>query len=138
MKGLFLSAVAVWALGLALIVLSIGEGGASVFLVVIVPVVTGSSFTFLAGVVLLFVGIALAMLAFPVEWVDHAPPPTPRADESPGSSGGVGGVVMIGPVPIVFGSWRGTLSRRARWMLVLAGAAAATVAVSLAVVGLGR
>jgi uncharacterized protein (TIGR00304 family) len=124
-KGLVLGAAALWVAGIALVALSVAQGGATVTLVLIVPVVSGSSLEFLLGVVLLIAGFVALLLAFSVGGVLEAGslPSEEATDTGPSSGasrGGVGGVVLIGPVPIVFGSWRG-ISRRARWALVLLG-----------------
>ena len=137
MRTLLVAALVVWAAGLLLIVASIAEGGARVALVVIVPVVSGSSLTFLLGVALLIAGFLLGFLGVPGSWVE--PPASEAPSEPVGSErSGVGGVVLVGPVPIVFGSWRGTLSRRTRWTLALAGAALVIVACALAYARLAR
>jgi len=134
-KGFLLGAVGALVAGVALIALSIAEGGASIALVVIVPVVSGSSLTFLLGVVLLIVGflwIPFALVREPDEESPSLPPSTGTAPAE--GQGGVGGFVLVGPVPIVFGSWKG-ISRRTRWWLALAGAVLLSVAlVAFAVV----
>jgi uncharacterized protein (TIGR00304 family) len=120
------SAAALFA-GVALIVLSVIDGGASVSLLVIIPIISGSSLVFLLGVVLLIAGFF--SLPFALAVVDDDAAPTLPASTTPtsGTSGDVGGVVLIGPVPIVFGSWKG-VSPRIRWALVLVGAVLLTFA----------
>ena len=105
--------------GAAIIVDAVAEGRALVSLVVIIPVISGSSAEFLFGVVLLAAGL------FSLPW-SLAEPPTPVAPparETVASDAGAasGGTVLIGPVPILFGSWR-NISARARWILALVGA----------------
>ena len=127
MKWFLLGAVAALAAGVALVALSVVEGGASVALFVFVPVVSGSSVTFLLGVALLVVGFLSLPFALAEGW-DEAAPALPSSGTAPSEGqGGVGGVVLIGPVPIVFGSWKG-ISRRTRWYLALAGAVLLTIA----------
>ncbi len=127
MKWFLLGAVATLAAGVVLVAVSVVEGGASVALFVFVPVVSGSSLTFLLGVVLLVVGFLSLPFALSEDW-SEAPPALPLNGTAPPEvQGGVGGVVLIGPVPIVFGSWKG-ISRRTRWWLALAGAVLLTVA----------
>ncbi len=138
MKGLLLGAVALLVAGVALVALSVIQGGATVYLVVIVPVLSGSSLVFLLGVVLLICGFVALLFAFAAGGAEGALA-LQSEDSTPGavpSGGGVGGVVLIGPVPIVFGSWRG-ISRRARWALALLGAVL-LIAVVLATVWLWR
>jgi uncharacterized membrane protein len=127
-------AAGLWLSGLALVALSVAQGGATVSLVVIVPVVSGASATFIAGVVLILAGFVALMFSFSEPW--EGPPlstPTRGAgiDDSP-PSGGASGFVLIGPVPIFFGSWR-TIPRRQRWWFVLAGAVTLIVVVLAAV-----
>lgn len=122
MRFASVAAPAALAAGVLLIVLSVVEGGASVALFVFVPVVTGSSLAFLLGVALLLVGMFSLPFAIVERWEEEpgSPGPTPPMPAAQGQ-GGVGGFVLIGPVPIVFGSWK-NLSRRARGGLALLGA----------------
>ncbi len=103
--------------GAALVALAIARGGASLYLVVFVPIVTGASVEFLAGVVLLLAGFFLLPSI-----VVGAAPGGPVAPERPTSlTGGGGGLVLFGPVPILFGSYR-SVSPRVRWWLSIVGA----------------
>jgi uncharacterized protein (TIGR00304 family) len=131
-----LVAAALWAAAIALIVLSVLEGGATVSLVIIFPVVSGSSPEFLLGVGLLMAGFVALLFAFAYDYAEPETPPSSPSGAASSVSGGTGGVVLIGPVPIVFGSWRG-ISRRSRWLLALVGAIVLIVVV-LAAVGLLR
>jgi uncharacterized membrane protein len=110
--------------GAALVVDSVLRGGSTFALVLIVPVITGSSPELLAGVALIFAGfLAWALASAPS---DASPLPTappsydPARRESPDDAGAVGGVLLIGPIPIFLGGYRpGT--RRARWAWVALG-----------------
>lgn len=111
----------VMAAGVALVAEAVARGAAEVSLVLIVPVVGGSSGEFLLGVVLLVAGI------FALPWsltgpLPEAPPTAPGREARSGAPASVGGLVLLGPVPIFFGSW-GSASRRARWAVALLGAA---------------
>lgn len=137
MRVLLVAAVALFVAGVALVALSVAQGGATVALFVIIPVVSGLSSTFLAGVGLILAGFVAFLFAFSGGWEEEPSPP--RAGTTPTTtapSGGAGGFVLIGPVPIVFGSWRG-VSRRVRAMLALVGALLLIVFV-LALVWLAR
>jgi uncharacterized membrane protein len=123
MRLIGLGALAAFVVGAALVVDAILHGRASLSLVVIVPVFSGSSAEFLLGVVFLVVGFFLLPLAIwepsegellsaPVEGPSVPPP-------SAGAAGG--GLVLIGPVPIFFGAWK-NVSRRVRLLAALAGA----------------
>ena len=127
MRWFLLGTLGVLAAGVALVALSVVEGGANVALLVIVPVVSGSSLTFLLGVVLLVVGFLSLPFAAAERW-DEEPPALPSGGTaSTEGQSGLAGVVLLGPVPIVFGSWKG-ISRRTRWWLALVGAVLLTVA----------
>jgi len=117
----FLAAVALWLAAVVLIVLSVWEGGATVSLVLIFPVVSGSSLAFLIGVGLLIAGFVALFFDFVEGSVEPEGPSSVPSSGASSGSGGAGGFVLIGPVPIVFGSWRG-ISRRNRWLLALVGA----------------
>ena len=127
-----MGAVAALLAGVALVALSVAEGRASVALFVIVPVVTGSSLPFLLGVVLIAVGFLSMPFALVAESneSDLALPERDAAEQAgPPARGGVGGVVLVGPVPIVFGSWKGVSRRTLVWLAV-----AGTVLVIVALV----
>ena len=127
MRGLVPAAAALIVAGVALVALSVSEGGATLSLVVIVPVVSGSSALFFPGVVLIFAGFVCLPFALATSAQGEFHELLPEASGAPGGSSASGGVILIGPVPILFGSWR-ELSRRARWALVLLGAGLFTLA----------
>ncbi len=96
---------AVLGIGVAVLALAVGRGEASVYLVVIVPVVAGTGPLGFLGILLVFVGFFLTFLLWPTrteagaaEHVDAGQaeglPPTRRW----------GGVAFLGPIPLVFGS----------------------------------
>ncbi len=107
------------AAGIGLLAAAVATGGASVFLVLIIPVVAGSSPLLILGVVC----IVLAFLSVPFALAPEAhegpstAPPSPAGAAPPGEWGGV---VVVGPVPFFFGRWRGTRGG-AYWLAVLAG-----------------
>ncbi len=107
--------------GVGLVADAVVRGGASVALVAIVPVVSGSSAEFLVGVVLLLVGFLTLPLAFVPLFEDE---PTPSggattAHEAPNEE--VGGLLLVGPVPVYFGAWK-DVSRRTKALTALLGA----------------
>ncbi len=117
--------------GVGLIVYAITTGSASVALWVVVPVVSGGSALFLAGVGLVLLGFLA--LPFGLGGGDEEPgPPEPTAARGPAESG-VGGLLLVGPVPIFFGSWKAT-PRWVRWTLALV---AGLALVLLLIVALG-
>lgn len=129
--------VAFWVPALALIVDSILRGGASVWLVLVFPVVSGQSLEFLVGALLLFAGfLSLPWALFEEEEAPREAGPMSASSrtEPPSATGSTGGVILVGPVPILLGSWR-TASRRARWWLAVAGGAIALVLVAMILLG---
>ena len=125
--------------GVALLVLAAARGEARLYLVLVLPVVTGEGAVFALGTLLMLVGIVAALLSWapmmvapsdgprapgpappqapeqappqaparaPPQAPPPAPPPSPPAHAGPPGEGGTrwGGVVFVGPVPIVFGS----------------------------------
>jgi uncharacterized membrane protein len=142
-------AVASLGAGVALLAASALMGRAHLFFVLIFPVVTGEGVVFALGAVLTMVGILAAFLflaPLAIQGPEMRPPPTapspsvPQPPDTPPNTppsfgmpaeGGArwGGVVFIGPVPIVLGSGPGAT----RLMLV----AAVVMALLLLVFALG-
>jgi uncharacterized membrane protein len=95
-------------IGFAFVVLAVATHAAQVALLFILPVVTGSSSSFLIGVVLIFVALfVMAAGWLPRSYpVDHAPRTDPnRPAPGPGTTRATGGMILVGPIPIFFGSW---------------------------------
>lgn len=121
--------VALFAAGVGLIGAAVATGEAEVSLFLIFPVFSGSSGIFLLGTLLIvfsfIVGLALlAMGQAEIARYAMGPPRPEKGTESAGQTK-YGGVVLIGPVPIAFGSDRNL----AVFMLVLG--------IALAIVFLG-
>lgn len=115
------------AAGIALLGWAMSRGEAEVFLAVIIPVISGTGPVFLGGVVLFMLGLPLTFLALSLRQAERmagegGPPPGQAPAQAgspagqPGPTGGAefGGVIFIGPIPIVFGKGR----RSSRWMMV--------------------
>ncbi|MCI4320463.1 MAG: DUF131 domain-containing protein [Thermoplasmata archaeon] len=104
--------------GALLIAYSVATGQARFYLVLVVPVVTGSSVVLVLGAVALVVGFLLLPWTFSREEEErsHDEPPTRRPPSSPNETSG--GLVLVGPVPLFFGSWRSPT--RARYWLAVA------------------
>lgn len=103
----------VLALGLLLLVSGIGllavgfmTGGAHFALIVIIPVIYGSSLYVAAGGALLVFGIFLTFLggAATAGYTGDDGPLPSSASSAGGSKTSYGGFLLIGPVPIVFGN----------------------------------
>ena len=101
--------VLLFAAGAGLIGLAVVEGDADVSLFLIFPVFSGSSGTFALGTALVLLGFisGFALLALgQAEAFGTELQGTPSKDRSDGerSRPRYGGVILIGPVPIAFGS----------------------------------
>lgn len=104
------------AAGLACLVAAIVQGSIRVGLFLIVPFVYGTGLLAAGGMLLIMVGGMLLLVSLVPRMSDgEALPPGEGRVERHSSSGGV---VLLGPVPIVWGSDR----RIQRWMLVLGAA----------------
>ncbi len=111
--------------GAVLVAVAALQGGTELAIVVVVPVVYGRSLEFVAGVLLLVAGLFTLPLAF--EPGEEPEPPAPGTAR-PGTPGGSGGLVLIGPVPIFFGSWKG-VSTRTRVIAAILGGVVLVVAI---------
>ncbi len=120
------AALALFVLGAGLVADAVLRGDAHVEIVLIFPVFSGSSAEFLGGVLAVVLGIVSLAFSGSVA----APAEGPPSGSAISEADGVGGLVLVGPVPIFFGRWS-EASRRARW------AAAAVGAVVLAVFAIG-
>ncbi len=119
--------VVLLAAGVVLVVDAVVRGAASVALVAIIPVISGSSVEFLGGVVLLLVGflsVPLALFSFEHD-LGSGTSIDPRArGETPTAE--IGGVLLVGPFPIFFGSWK-DVSLRTKVAVGVVGAAVLVV-----------
>jgi uncharacterized protein (TIGR00304 family) len=113
--------VSMFVAGLALIISAVATGEAEVSLFLIFPVFSGSSALFLLGTVLIVLSFIVGFLMLAMGQLELQAagtwPQTSRgqsAEPEPGKKR-YGGVVLIGPVPIAFGSSRSI----ALFMLVL-------------------
>ncbi|MCJ2533406.1 MAG: DUF131 domain-containing protein [Candidatus Thermoplasmatota archaeon] len=97
---------------MCLIAASVATGEAALSLVVIIPVISGTGGVFLLGMLLIVTGLVLGfalVVMGQTGWEDHQEPE--RTDESglhqarrEKREARYGGMVLIGPVPIAFGS----------------------------------
>ena len=104
--------------GLAALALAVARGEASVYLIFIVPAVVGTGPLAFLGILLVFLGFFLTFFL----WTAAAPPPAIEPTEIPAitpqgsqKTRRWGGVVFLGPIPLVFGSD----PQMTRWMLIL-------------------
>ena len=130
MRALWTLPVGLVAAGVVLIADAVARGAATMVWVLVVPVVSGGSLEFLLGTFLAVAGIlAVPFAAFGSWEPEPSLPSTARSPDVPPRSGG-GGLVLIGPIPIFFGSWR-SVSPRTKALVAAVGAALLLVAVLL-------
>lgn len=92
-------------LGIVTIALALARGEASVYLVLVIPVIVGTGPLAFLGIFLVFAGFLLTFLLWPLRAdiesegrvlsVSPEAPPPPRR---------WGGVLFLGPIPVIFGS----------------------------------
>ncbi len=115
--------------GIALLAWAVSSGDAEFYLFIIFPVITGTGPVFAGGALLFMIGLIITFLGLSMraaermaEEYSEAPPEVaappdqaPQAD-APAPRGGpeFGGVIFLGPIPIVFGKG----GRTSKWMLV--------------------
>jgi uncharacterized protein (TIGR00304 family) len=112
--------VVLFAAGICAIVASVASGESEASLVLIFPIVSGSGPLLLLGIVLIFTsflaGFAMMVIAAGrVGALDFGDVPTDMQGKAPEKRTRYGGVVLIGPVPVAFGSDM----KMARIMLVI-------------------
>jgi len=129
-------AIATLVAGIGLIAFSVAEGQASLALLLIFPVLSGSSLPFLGGVVLLILGFITLPIGLAEGWEEPSTSPGALSSSSQNHSegGAGGGLVLIGPFPILFGSWRGVSRRTRRWLALFGAVSVIAVFVAVALV----
>jgi uncharacterized protein (TIGR00304 family) len=95
---------------------AVARGEARLYLVFVVPVIVGTAPLAFLGILLVFLGFTLTFLFWPFAFVPSSHPPiespailreVPPQDVPPPETSGPrrwGGVVFLGPIPLVFGS----------------------------------
>ena len=110
--------------GVALIAASVATGQGQVYLLLFIPVYVGTGGLGFLGILVVFIGFFLTSLCsawrgLPIPPASAPSPavapdvPVPPAAAAPPAK--YGGVIMLGPIPIVFGSD----ARIAKWMMIL-------------------
>lgn len=111
MRPLSFVGPAILVAGLATLAIAFTRGEADLYLILVIPVIVGTGPLALLGILLVFVGFFLTFLF----WNAGAIPPVPLSGaipnvsptDAPGHrtpSRRWGGVVFLGPIPLVFGS----------------------------------
>ncbi|MCI4347579.1 MAG: DUF131 domain-containing protein [Thermoplasmata archaeon] len=106
-------------------------GAARVYLLLIVPVITGTTALFALAVTLLLVGVLFLPLTFAGANGQHSEPSAHQKRDTLAPQTASGGVIFIGPVPIFFGRWRKHPPISYRWALLLGVALVVVVVVLL-------
>ena len=127
MRAIRILGPAILVAGLVALGFAVARGEARLYLVVIIPVIVGAGPLGILGILLAFLGFFLTFFLWPVSVpapalgaVDtiKAPPEHRTQEISPGEparSRRWGGVVFLGPIPLVLGSD----PHMTRWMLIL-------------------
>jgi uncharacterized membrane protein len=100
-KGPLVLGLLILAAGIALLAWAVSSGDAEFYLFIIFPVVTGTGPVFAGGALLFMIGLMGTFIGLSM---GAAPRDGPQ----------FGGVIFIGPIPIVFGKGQ----RTSKWMLV--------------------
>lgn len=104
-------------IGLTLLLWAGLSGDLTVRLVVIIPIITGTSPAAALGTILTIVGLSAWAFTHPMHPPSHETPPhRPHQESTPSESTRhdetdtkAGGILLIGPIPIAWGSDRSTL-----------------------------
>ncbi len=121
MRKLTALALIALAAGIALLGYSVATGESQVHLFLIFPVFTGTGVFAFLGIVLIAVAMFVGFFSFAgATLVPSGPPPKTAAPPAQAPQAApparkFGGVVFLGPIPIVFGSD----ARVSKWMLIL-------------------
>ena len=124
-------------IGLVLLAVGFLQGEATLVLFVIFPVVTASGLWSVLGILLVIAGFFLSFLGFASTMEAPVPPPSspePSAAAPPSPAPPQkrwGGVVLLGPIPILFGS-----DPKFAWWMVLVGALLVVGLVVLTIIAL--
>jgi len=92
--------------GILTIALAVARGEANVYLVLIIPIIIGTGPLAFLGILLVFVGFLLTFLLWPwrPDMESEAQGVLPVSLEGPPPARKWGGVVFLGPIPVIFGS----------------------------------
>ena len=132
--------VFVFLAGVACIIAAAATGEAEVQLFIIFPIISGSSLLFIVGVLLIVASFVLGFILAAttiteMEPVQPLPPKdtvrTGQTTEGPRRNTRYGGVVLIGPIPIIFGS-----DRKMAWIMLALAIILIVVVLALAFVNL--
>jgi uncharacterized protein (TIGR00304 family) len=131
--------VGVFLAGVACITVATVSGEAQVQLFIIFPVISGNSLLFILGILLIFASFILGFILAAASMTEAEPIPpqnsasgaTAQTGEAPQKKTRFGGVVLIGPVPIIFGS-----DRKMALIMILLAIVLMAIVLALALVNL--
>jgi len=106
-RAIQLAGPAVLIAGLVTLALAVARGEASLYLIVVIPVVVGTGPLAFLGILLVFAGFILTFLLWSVGRPQSIPEPVEGPALAPAEAPPArrwGGVVFLGPIPLVFGS----------------------------------
>jgi uncharacterized protein (TIGR00304 family) len=109
-RALLSTGIMMTAAGALLLALAVAVGQAELSLFLIIPVVHGSGALMALSILLIFGGLALTFMSMSLGSVGE-----PDDTLQEGARKEWGGVILLGPIPIVFGSGR---SLRGKWPLL--------------------
>lgn len=106
--------IALLVLGILLLAYSVVEGKGQIYWILFIPVFSATSIFAFIGTILIIVALVLIFIVFIREFtIPYEPEPgqqkaaktrQPAPSQAPGAKKKFGGVVLIGPIPVIFGS----------------------------------
>jgi len=92
--------------GVLTMAIAVAQRQANVYLVLVIPVIVGTGPLAFLGIILVFAGFLLTFLLWPARFVEDPGNqdalPTPPQGAAPARRWG--GVLFLGPIPVIFGS----------------------------------
>lgn len=123
MRRLTIASIVMFVAGVVLLIYTASTGEARAWIFFIIPVFESTSPLALGGILLIFLSIFLFFfsLAEPMSSAPAQPTTGGTQAAAPGQTPGslgkkFGGVVFLGPIPIIFGSDK----KMAKWMIIVA------------------
>jgi uncharacterized protein (TIGR00304 family) len=123
--------------GFIVVVAAVLTGAATLTLFVFIPIISGNSVLLILGLLLIVGGFfLLPLMVVDLPGEDEAPSNAlpPAAGRTP-SSGSSGGFVLIGPIPIVWGSWNARERRVVYGLALILGIILTIIALVIVFVG---
>ena len=92
--------------GVLTMALAVTQGQANIYLVLVIPVIVGTGPLAFVGILLVFAGFLLTFLLWPSRFVEDLEnrDALPTSPEAAAPARRWGGVLFLGPIPVIFGS----------------------------------